>query len=85
MKILIKKPPRFKVGDHVRISKYKDIFARGCTPNWSNEVFIVSNIIKTVPWTQSISDVDNEEIFGSFYEKELQKTFKNKIKTLKRS
>ena len=84
MKILIKKTPRFKVGDHVRISKYKDIFARGCTPNWSNEVFIVNNIIKTVPWTQSISDVNNEEIFGSFYEKELQKTFKNKIKTLKR-
>ena len=58
-----KKSPRFKVGDHVRVSKYKDIFARGCTPNWSNEVFIVNNIIKTVPWTYSISDVNNEEIF----------------------
>ena len=40
-----KKDPKFKVGDHVRISKYKNIFAKGCTPNWSEEVFVISKII----------------------------------------
>ena len=43
--------PKFKVGDHVRISKYKNIFAKGYTPNWSEEVFVVSKIKNTVPWT----------------------------------
>ena len=38
------KDPKFKVGDHVRICKYKKIFAKGCTPNWSEEVFVVSKI-----------------------------------------
>ena len=74
-----KKTPKFKVGDHVRISKYKHTFAKGYIPNWSNEVFIVNKIKNTVPWTYSISDLNNEKILGSFYEKELQKTFKNKI------
>ena len=46
-----KKDPKFKVSDHVRISKYKNIFAKGYTPNWSEEVFIVSKIKNTVPWT----------------------------------
>ena len=46
-----KKDPKFKVGDRVRISKYKNIFAKRYTPNWSEEVFIVSKIKKTVPWT----------------------------------
>ena len=45
------KDPKFKVGDHVRISKYKNIFAKGCTPNWSEEVLVVSKIKNTVPWT----------------------------------
>ena len=43
------KDPKFKVGDHVRISKYKNIFTKGCTPNWSEEVFVVSQIKNTVP------------------------------------
>ena len=43
------KDPKFKVGDHVRISKYKNIFAKGYTPNWSEEVFISSKIKNTVP------------------------------------
>ena len=76
-----KKDSKFKVGDHVGISKYKDIFAKGYTPNWTKEVFIVNKIKNTVPWTYSISDLNNEKILGSFYEKELQKTFKNKINT----
>ena len=72
--IQIKKIPKFKVGDNVRISKYKNIFAKGYTPNWSEEVFVINKIKNTVPWTYAISDLNGEEITGSFYEKELQKT-----------
>ena len=68
------KNPKFKVGDRVRISKYKNIFAKGYTQNWSEEVFVVSKIKNTVPWTYVVSDLNGEEITGSFYEKELQKT-----------
>ena len=66
--------PKFKVGDHVRISKYKNIFAKGYTPNWSEEVFVISKIKNTVPWTYVISDLNGEVVIGTFYEKELQKT-----------
>ena len=68
------KYPKFNVGDHVRIPKYKSIFAKGYTRNWSEEVFVVSKIKNTVPWTYVINDLNGEEITGSFYEKELQKT-----------
>ena len=66
--------PKFKVGDHVRISKYKNIFAKSCAHNWSKEIFVVKKIKNTVPRTYVISDLNGEEIVGSFYEKELQKT-----------
>ena len=69
-----KRNPKFKVGDHVRISQYKNIFAKRYTPNWSEEVFVINKIIKTVPWTYVINDLNGEKIIGSFYEKELQKT-----------
>ena len=68
------KGPKFKVGDHVRISKHKNVFAKGYTPNWSEEIFVIKKIKNTVPWTYVISDLNGEEILGSFYEKELQKT-----------
>ena len=68
------KDPKFKVGDHVRTSKHKNIFAKGCTPNWSEEVFVVKEVKNTVPWTFAINDLNGEEIIGTFYEKELQKT-----------
>ena len=68
------KEPKFKVSDHVRISKYKNIFAKGHTPNWSEEVFVIKKIKNTVPWTCVIHDLHGEEITGTFYEKELQKT-----------
>ena len=71
---LNKKDPKFKVGHHVRISKYKNIFAKGHTPNWSEEISVISKIKNTVPWTYVINDLNGEEITGSFYEKELQKT-----------
>ena len=74
-----KKDPKFKVGDHVRISKYKNIFAKGYTPNWSEEIFIISKIKNTVASIYIITDLNGEEITGSFYEKELQKLFKNNL------
>ena len=69
-----KRDPKFKVGNHVRISKYKNIFAQGYAPNWSEEIFVIKKIKNTVLWTYVISDLNGEEIVGSFYEKELQKT-----------
>ena len=66
-----KKSPQFKVGDNVRISKYKNIFAKGYTPNWSKEFFVVNKVQNTDPWTYLINDLNGEK--GSFYEKELQK------------
>ena len=68
------KDRKFKVGDRVRISKYKNIFAKGYTPNWSEEVFVIKKVKNTVPWTSVINDLNGEEIMGTFYEKELQKT-----------
>ena len=51
-----KKDPKFKIGDHVRILRYKNVFAKGYTPNWSEEVFIVNKVKNTVPWTYLIND-----------------------------
>ena len=67
------KDPKFKVGDHVRISKYKNIFAKGYTPDWFEEIFVIKKIKNTVPWTYVINDLNGGEIIGTFYEKELQK------------
>ena len=67
------KDPKLKVGDYVRISKYKNIFAKGYMPNWSEEVSIISKIKNIVPWTYIINDLNGEEILETFYEKELQK------------
>ena len=67
------KDSKFKVGDRVRISRYKNIFAKGYAPNWSSEIFIVNKINDTVPYTYNLKDLNDEEIIGSFYDKELQK------------
>ena len=80
MKILTKKYPKFKVGDHVRTSKYKNIYTKGYTQNWSEEIFMISKIKNTVPWTYVISDLNGEPITGKFYEKELQKTSQEKFR-----
>ena len=72
--------PKFKIGDYVRISKYKNIFTKGYTQNWSEEVFVTSKIKNTVPWTYVISDLNDKRIAGTFDEKELQKTKKKKKK-----
>ena len=68
------KDSRFKIGDRVRISKFKNIFAKGYTPNWSTEIFIVNKINDTVPYTYNLKDLNDEEIIGSFYDRELQKS-----------
>ena len=77
------KDPKFKVGDHVRISKYRNIFTKGYIPNWSEEVFVVSKIKNAVPWTYVINDLNGEEIIGTFYKKELQKTNQKEFKIKK--
>ena len=64
---------KFKVGDHVRISKYKNISAKGYTPNWSEEIFVIKEIKNTVPWAYVINDLNGEKITRTFYEKELLK------------
>ena len=68
------KNPKFKIGDNVRISKYKNVFAKGYTPNWSEEVFVIKKVKNTVPWTYVINDLNGREIVGTFYENKLQKT-----------
>ena len=69
-----KKRSIFKVGDRVRISKFKIIFAKGNTPNRSSEIFIVDKVNDTVPYTYNLKDLNDEEILDSFYDRELQKT-----------
>ena len=66
------KDTKFKVGEHVRISKYKNILAKGYTPNCSEEVFVIKKVKNTVPWTYVINDLNGEEIIGTFFEKGLQ-------------
>ena len=66
--------PKFKAGDHVRMFKNKNNFAKGYTPNWSGNVFVIKKVKNTVPWTYVINDLNGEEIIWTFNEKELQKT-----------
>ena len=63
--------PKFKVGDHLKISKYKNIFAKLCTPNWSEEVCVIKKVKNTVPQTYVINDLNGDEVIETFYEKEL--------------
>ena len=72
---------KFKIDDNVRISKYKNIFAKGYVPNWSEEVFVIIKVKNTVPWTYVISHLKGEEIVGTFYEKELQKISQKEFRT----
>ena len=69
---------------YVRISKYKNIFTKGYMLNWSEEIFIINKIKNTVPWTYVINDLNGEEIIGTFYENELQKTDQKRIQNRKK-
>jgi hypothetical protein len=66
--------PKFSVGDRVRITKYKTVFEKGYWPNWTEEVFVISEMKPTIPITYKIKDDQGEPVAGSFYERELQKT-----------
>ena len=65
---------KFKLQDRVRITKKKLFFEKGYTPKWTNEIFVISEIHYTDPVTYKIKDLNEEEIIGSFYDKELQRT-----------
>ena len=71
--------PKFKADHHVRISNYKNIFAKVYLPNWSEEVFVMKKVKNTVPWAYVISDFNGVKIFGTLCDKELQKTTKKRI------
>ena len=75
------KDPKFKIGDHIRISKYKNSFAEEWAPNWSEEVFLISKIKNTVPWTYFVNDLNGKGFVGTFHEKELQKTKTEEFRT----
>ena len=69
------KKPEFRIGDRVRISKYKrKLFDKGFTPNWTEEIFVIDDILHTKPVTYRVVDLQGEAVTGSFYEPELQKT-----------
>ena len=76
------KYPKFKIGDIFKILKYKNLFAKGYTPNCSEEeVFVIKKVFfkKTFPWAYVISDLNEEQIVEAFYEKELQKPNQGKV------
>ena len=75
--------PKFKIGDFVRISKLKKIFAKDYYPNWSEEVFLIKKVKNAVPWTYVISDLKGEEIVGTFHEDKLQKTNQKEFRSEK--
>ena len=70
------KDPKFKIGDHIKISKHKNIFTKRYTPNWSEEVFVIREFKNTVPWKYAISDLNREELSEYF----MKKTWKKQIK-----
>ena len=77
------KDSKFKVCDHVRTSKYKNIFAEGGTPSLSEEVFVIKKVRNTVPWTHAIENLNGEEINKKFHGKELQNRSQTEFRTEK--
>ena len=74
------KDPKFKVGDYVRISNYKDIFAKGYMPNWSEEVFVIDRIKNTVPWTYVINDLSVKKLLVHFMKMNFKKLIRKKFR-----
>ena len=66
--------PKFKIGDTVRIRKYKNIFGKYYSPSWSEEVFVIKKVKNTVSWTCVINNLNEKKIVGTFYENKLQKS-----------
>ena len=77
------KYPKFKVGDHARISKYINTFAKDYAQNWLEEVFVIKEIKNSVLWTYVISDLNGEIIVEKSYEKERKKTSQTELKVEK--
>ena len=77
------KDPKFKIGDHVRISRHKKVSAKEYAPHWSEEVSGIKKVKNTVLWTYVIMDLNSEDIVGTFYEKEFQNTNQEKLRTEK--
>ena len=73
------KDAKFEVGDHVRLSKCKNIFAKGYAPNCSEEVFLIKKVKNTIPWTYIIEAVNGEEIFGKFTKKNCKRQIKQNL------
>ena len=71
--------PKFKNGDNVRISKYKNVFAKAYTLNWSEEVFVIKKLKNAVPWTYVISDFKEEELLERFTKTKCKKQIKNNL------
>ena len=78
-----KKDPKFKIRDIVRIAKFKNIFAKGYNPNWSEKGFVIKKVKNNVLWTYVINDITREEIVVTFYQKELQKANQKELKNNK--
>ena len=75
--------PKFKIGNHVRISKCKNNFTKRYAPNWSEKDFEIGGIKNAVPWTYVINNLIGEKIVGTFCEKELQKLIKKDLEQKK--
>lgn len=69
----VDKKIEFQIGDKVRISKYKKVFAKGYLPNWTNEIFTIHSVQRTIPTTYKVKDYKNNVIDGSFYKHELKR------------
>ena len=82
-KKLMNKDPKFKVGDRVRICKYKNIFAKGCTLNWFEEVFLIKKVKNTAPSTYVFNDLNGEEIMVNFMEKNCRRLIKKNLEQKK--
>ncbi|KAL6416965.1 hypothetical protein ACFW04_014759 [Cataglyphis niger] len=71
--IKIADPAKSKIGDSIRVSKYKTIFEKGYTPNWTTEVFKIVKVQRTNPVTYLLEDYRRKPIAGAFYEHELRR------------
>ena len=65
------KAPKFKVSDRVRITKYENVFSKGYSEIWLREIFIIDSVLKTIPWTYKLKDLNWQKIIESFYEKKM--------------
>ena len=72
--------PKFKIGYNIRISKYKNVFAKGYTLSWSEEAFVIKKVKNTVPWIYIINDLNEEKTVWTFYKNKLQKAIQKEFR-----